>query len=200
MVQPSDYLRLVLILWWIRELASLGNRQWAMGLQIAHYLLPKLVLAFLVGNGRRMCNCNRANATHSVAVALCCPELASDYTWAMGDAPDYCPTCSLGDDFPPNCCPIGHGQCRCVIASQCRNIAHCPVMLTLYFHCPIVCTVGSHSNLCWFHWKPLLEKVSCKPHLYYNKCFWIQFSTRTMQHTFHHFLIRLGMIMVQFCT
>ena len=30
----------------IRELASLGNRQWATCLKIAHCLLPKLVLAF----------------------------------------------------------------------------------------------------------------------------------------------------------
>ena len=41
MVQPSDYLRLVLILWWITELASLGNRQWATGFQIAHCLFAQ---------------------------------------------------------------------------------------------------------------------------------------------------------------
>ena len=87
-------------------------------------------------------------------------------------------------------CPIGNGQRRCVIASQCRSVAHCPVMLTLYFHCPIVCTVSSHSKLHWFHWKTLLEKVSCKPHLCCNKCFWIQFSTRTIQHIFHRFLVQ----------
>ena len=45
-------------------------------------------------------------------------------------------------------------------------------------------------------WKMFLEN----PIFVATNAFWIQFSTRTMQHIFNHFLVQLGTIMVQFCT
>ena len=42
--------------------------------------------------------------------------------------------------------------------------------------------------------------LSANPNFVTTNPIWIPFSTRTMQHVFHHFLIQLGTIMVQFCS